>query len=369
MSVLGCAVDATRRSGNLSRANASSSSPSDRLASLVVRSALAVLVLTSVHHVYGAFVYGTTWRLHVLGLTVPAMFVIAVSKNRFVRSPTSAVARWALILTTLAVPVLGIGAFEGFYNHLVKDVLYFCGAPATVMTRFFPPPTYEMPSDVFFEITGVAQVIAGAITACRLHRFVVAGVPRRVRSSVTPNVVSPRRLTTIRKEDVAIPDATRLVHLQFRRFAGCPVCNLHLQSFVRRHDDVRAANVREVVVFHSAASELRAHAADLPFAVVADPNKKLYVEFGVQESALAVLDPRAWAAIVRGVFRSLLAVFRRAAPLPAIRPHGGGLGLPADFLVASDGRVVASKYGQHADDQWSVDELLAHARAAASRAP
>ncbi|WP_259464520.1 hypothetical protein [Streptomyces sp. TLI_171] len=26
-----------------------------------------------------------------------------------------------------------------------------------------------------------------------------------------------------------------LLHLQFRRFAGCPVCNLHLRSFAVRH--------------------------------------------------------------------------------------------------------------------------------------
>lgn len=34
------------------------------------------------------------------------------------------------------------------------------------------------------------------------------------------------------------------------------------------------------------------------------------------------------------------------------------LGLPADFLIDSTGRVVAVKYGRHANDQWSVDELL-----------
>jgi hypothetical protein len=34
------------------------------------------------------------------------------------------------------------------------------------------------------------------------------------------------------------------------------------------------------------------------------------------------------------------------------------LGLPADFLIAPDERIVAAKYGKHADDQWSVDELL-----------
>ena len=35
-----------------------------------------------------------------------------------------------------------------------------------------------------------------------------------------------------------------------------------------------------------------------------------------------------------------------------------GLGLPADFRVNNEGRVLACKYGEHAYDQWSVDELL-----------
>ena len=49
--------------------------------------------------------------------------------------------------------------------------------------------------------------------------------------------------------------------------------------------------------------------------------------------------------------------------LGPIRPTGGLLGLPADFLIAPDGRIAALKYGQHAYDQWTVDELLDHARA------
>jgi len=38
-------------------------------------------------------------------------------------------------------------------------------------------------------------------------------------------------------------------------------------------------------------------------------------------------------------------------------------GLLADFLIGPDGTIVALKYGD-AYDQWSVDELLAHAGAA-----
>jgi hypothetical protein len=45
-----------------------------------------------------------------------------------------------------------------------------------------------------------------------------------------------------------------------------------------------------------------------------------------------------------------------------LAPTNGNLGLPADLLIAGDGRVVAVKYGTHAYDQWSVDELLGAAR-------
>ena len=177
--------------------------------------------------------------------------------------------------------------------------------------------------------------------------------------------VAEREWETVLGGAVRVPDPRGLVHLQFRRFAGCPVCNLHLRSIVQRHAEITAHGVTEVVVFHSSDAELRPHVTDLPFAVVGDPRKRLYVEFGVESAARSVLDPRAWGAIVRGVVRDLGPVLRGRRPLP--RPEGGRLGLPADFLIAPDGTVVAEKRGQHAYDQWSVDELLAHAQALTSK--
>ncbi|WP_437316796.1 peroxiredoxin-like family protein [Sorangium sp. So ce385] len=180
-------------------------------------------------------------------------------------------------------------------------------------------------------------------------------------------VVAGRDLVSVTGSPVRVPDPARLTHLQFRRFAGCPVCNLHLRSFARRHGEVTAAGVVEVALFHSPADELRAHVADLPFAVVADPDKRLYGEFGVESAPRALLDPRAYWPILRAIAASLPAVLARRRPAPSRDPIGGRLGLPADLLIASDGRVLAAKYGEHVDDQWSVDELVALARAERSR--
>jgi hypothetical protein len=91
-----------------------------------------------------------------------------------------------------------------------------------------------------------------------------------------------------------------------------------------------------VVVFRSTAEELLLHAADLPFAVIADPHKRLYAEFGVESSPRALLDPRAWAPIIRGVFQSFVATVRGEGQAPASNPEGGRLGLPADLLIGSE---------------------------------
>jgi peroxiredoxin len=158
-------------------------------------------------------------------------------------------------------------------------------------------------------------------------------------------------LATIQGKPVQIPNPEQLVHLQFRRYAGCPICNMHMRSISQRHDEILAAGVREVVVFHSSAETMLEFQGELPFAVIADPDKKLYVEFGVKSSLKAVLNPRAPLAGFRA--RSVV-----RSPLGAMGIGEEHLGLPADFLIAPDGLVLSAKYGKYAGDQWSVDELL-----------
>jgi len=155
----------------------------------------------------------------------------------------------------------------------------------------------------------------------------------------------------IHGRDVFIPDPTRWTHLQFRRFAGCPVCNTHLQSFVARHQDIVDAGVQEIVVFHSSEADLLPYQGQFPFDVIGDPTKMLYRKFGVEASISAFFSLKAWSASMKGLFM-------RHKPQMEFAPEGGVLGLPADFLIAPDGRINAVHYGAHAFDQWSVDELL-----------
>jgi len=190
-------------------------------------------------------------------------------------------------------------------------------------------------------------------TLTEVRRAATADARRKVH---TGDVIQPLLLVNIHGEPVHIPVRDALLHLQFRRYAGCPVCNVHLRSITRRHDEILEAGIREVVVFHSRVETMLELQGLLPFAAIADPEKKLYAEFGVEKmSPWMALNPRSWRAAARALAQST-----------SLRGATGKgeehLGLPAEFLINPDGRVLAAKYGEVADDHWSVDELLALAR-------
>ncbi len=142
------------------------------------RPALAILLLTSLHHAYGAYVYHTPWRLHVAlvaALTAAVLWsMVFVLRNR-PRGLASAMATAAFCFVDALVPVLGIGCFEGGYNHVLKNALYFAGASPPLMALLFPPPAYELPNDVLFEASGVMQFFVGIVAGYQLYGFIRQG--------------------------------------------------------------------------------------------------------------------------------------------------------------------------------------------------
>lgn len=170
--------------------------------------------------------------------------------------------------------------------------------------------------------------------------------------------LDPRTVTNLDGQPVPIPDPGHRLHLQFRRHAGCPICNTHLRSVTQRLDEIKAAGIREVVFFHSTAELLHEYQEELPYDVIPDPDRRSYREFGVERSWRAILTPKVLAATAKG--------FRQQSGKGTLGTlTESHLGMPADFLIDTDGTVLAAKYGEHAADQWSVDELLAQATATA----
>ncbi|AYB32476.1 hypothetical protein [Chryseolinea soli] len=127
----------------------------------VSRLSVALMVLTSIHHAYGAIIYNTPWRLHILMISVPVIIFTGVFYYRVLKKGirTRSVFFGVYLVLTLVASVALIGLFEGVYNHLLKNALFYTGASHQILIALFPPPTYEMPNDFWFEFTGVLQGI------------------------------------------------------------------------------------------------------------------------------------------------------------------------------------------------------------------
>jgi hypothetical protein len=126
---------------------------------------VALAILTTIHHVYGAVIYNTPWRLHILMMSIPVIILTLILERQLRKTGVSSkcVRFWLLYFITL-VPSLGfIGVFEGIYNHLLKNLMYFGGAGDGLLQTLFPAPTYEMPNDLLFEITGVMQGVIAIV--------------------------------------------------------------------------------------------------------------------------------------------------------------------------------------------------------------
>lgn len=125
--------------------------------------------LTAFHHYYGSVVYGTPWRAHVVvigGITLMLCFLLIWLyrgyQKKYLRN----------IYLVIALVMFGVlmGLFEGFYNHTIKDLLYFSGMKVNNWRSLFPTPTYEIPKNIVFESTGILQFPVGAAHVYSIYK-------------------------------------------------------------------------------------------------------------------------------------------------------------------------------------------------------
>ena len=147
-------------------------------------STVLVFILTSFHHYYGAIVYQTPWRKHVVlqgGLILALCYLFYYLFNRYHKRAFLTI----YLLLSFITFGLGIGIFEGAYNHVLKDILYFSGLISTDAWRvLFPSPAYEIPNDFIFESTGILQLVLSIIQMYYLWKVVKTNYKKEEQSVV-----------------------------------------------------------------------------------------------------------------------------------------------------------------------------------------
>ncbi|MBT1699252.1 hypothetical protein KK083_20310 [Fulvivirgaceae bacterium PWU4] len=131
----------------------------------------ALMVLTSIHHIYGAVIYSTPWRLHVIFLSAPVL-VATIILEYLLKKNDNKVLFWLYAFIVLIPSLSLIGLFEGIYNHILKDIMFYAGFSEETMLSMFPPPTYEMPNDFLFEFTGVLQGVACVLLTVTFFKLI-----------------------------------------------------------------------------------------------------------------------------------------------------------------------------------------------------
>ncbi len=172
-------------------------STTSRLIRIVGGAILVEYLITCVHHVDEGigFAFGF-FRLN--SLLVPLTFgipLLITLELLYLYQKTSK--RFVLVvfsITTMLWWVVGIGFFDGFYNHTLSVLLFLAGVPLVIMKKVYPtyaPPQgagiLTIPCDgtqfrfcaltantVLYEGTGILSFIAACILAFAVYRLIRA---------------------------------------------------------------------------------------------------------------------------------------------------------------------------------------------------
>jgi thioredoxin-dependent peroxiredoxin len=156
--------------------------------------------------------------------------------------------------------------------------------------------------------------------------------------------------------DCSRPNGPVLV--SFTRYAGCPVCQLHVGSVAAAVPELRARSCSVWMVFQSEPERLAAALAGWQpgFAAVADPAARCYDAFGVAPSLAGYVHPLSLLALARA----------RLAGKRHGRFEGRETQMPADFVLDRAGRIAFTHYGRDVGDHAEAAALLAAVDAASA---
>jgi len=170
----------------------------------------------------------------------------------------------------------------------------------------------------------------------------------------TGEPAKPFEVTDIFGSRISLQDfeGQRLM-LSFYRYASCPLCNLRVHQLVTRFDEFKSKHLTLLAFFQSPQASIAKYVGrqEVPFPIVADPERMVYRQYGVESSwagffiAGVTKLPRLIKASLKGFFPGKM--------------EGQTALVPADFLIGPDLKIEVAYYGNDIGDHLPMEAIEA----------
>ena len=171
----------------------------------------------------------------------------------------------------------------------------------------------------------------------------------RLKVGQTPK---PFTAEDIQGQRVSLDDfAGQWLLLSFLRFAACARCGLRIYSLSLQYPTLAEQELQIVAFVESSRENIlsQPYAQTAPFPIIADPQQVLYKQYGVEVSRFGLW----WGGLTRK--RELARGYELGFGKGPM--DGPDERMPADFLIAPDGRIRIAHYGRDSGDTLTFDAL------------
>lgn len=162
----------------------------------------------------------------------------------------------------------------------------------------------------------------------------------------------------INGNDVKLSDFRgKKIILSFYRNVSCPFCNRRVHQIMGNNLRLKNAGVQLVFLFESSNEKLSSsvfHQGISPWPLIGDPDKKVYKQYGVEQSTLKMMKTMFVANVAQAKKET------KELNLPEDKDASMNL-VPADFFIDEKFKIVKAHYGTHLDDHVPIEELKAFA--------
>lgn len=148
----------------------------------------------------------------------------------------------------------------------------------------------------------------------------------------------------------------RKVFIGFFRHAGCPFCNLRVHNLMKIRENLTERDM-EMIFFFESKKELMLqstfHKEVSPVPLIADPEKKWYNIYGIENSLLKTSMSH-----LTSFIQTAITAKRKNLPLHVMASDESFSTIPAEFLLDENLIIRKIHYAKNLNDRLSIDTIL-----------